>query len=201
MVVVGLLFLGQFHVPAGIDFVGQIKAFFLGHTKGKVVQFLLQFIQPAVANNLLERVGCQLAFYKDRVPRLEGVVTAGIEAVRAKEFALGVQVKRTLGNGGAGGNAAIPRFLANMHNALGALGRVRLDRGAFVDSHEAFGDPQKQLGKGRAFLRAERLDVHDQDAHRVHRIHHGIHLCFLCLARGGRPTGNGPRNVVRQVLG
>ena len=199
--VVGLgLLVGELDLAAREHLVRQVQALILGHAEGEAVELLLQLVQVPVADDLLERVGGHLAFDKDRVPRLEGVVAVVVETRRRQELALAVQVQRALGDRGPCGDALVDRLLAHLDDVFGALGVGGLDGGALIDGHIGVGHPQEGPGKGHALLGAERFDVHDQDTQGVHRLEHGLHLGLLSLAWRWRPAGHRVGDVGRHVL-
>ena len=201
LVIVFLLLRGQLDIAAGVNLVRQVQALILGHAEGEAVELFLQLIQPAVADDLLECVGGQLALDKDRVPGLEGIEAGAVQAVWPQEFALAVQIQRGLGDGGTSGNPPVPRFAGHLDDALGALGVGGLDGGRFIHGHEGRGDTQERAGVGHTFFGAERLDVHDHDAQLVEGVDHLLHLQLLRLAGRGRPACHLVADVIRHVLG
>ena len=201
LLVVLFLLWRELNLPAHEHLVGQVQALVLGHAEGELVELLLQLIQVPVAYDLLECVGWHLAFNEDRVPRLEGVEAVVVQAVVAQKLALAVQVQRALGDGRSGGDAAVHGFLANLDDALGALGPGRLDRGAFINRHEGVGHTQKRAGKQHALVCAEGLDVHHQHPQLVCAGQHLLHLQLLRFARRRRPACHGQRDVLWHVLG
>ena len=155
----------------------------------------------SIADYLLKGVGRHLALYEDRIPCLKRVKAGVIQAFLAQKIALGVQIQRAFGHRRACSDPPEHRLFAYLDDGLRALGCVVLDGSGFINRHEGFGDAQEHLGELLTLLRAERLDVHDQDAKIIDGSQHVFHLFLFRLPRRSIPTRHLVGDVLWHMLG
>ena len=130
-----LLFFGQWYIPSGVCFLGQIETVFLEYPIAEPVDALGQFLEIAVSDHLCERATTHVLFLDHSVSALECPVAIVSKETRSKELALRIHIEGRLRYWRTSQEPTVREPCCDFHESLGAFGLVVFDGGAFINGN------------------------------------------------------------------